>query len=186
MSIFLTADQHLGHFKILEYSKRPFATVEEMDEHIISAWNDRISHKDDIYCLGDMSFHRLDKTVDILSRLKGRIHLILGNHDAKRLAKYKLDRFVWVKDYYELKVPSEMLESGKVVLSHYAFETWNKSHFGSIHCHGHSHGTLAPRGRRMDVGVDTRSDYAPWSLEEVIETVSKREIHWPYHHVPRQ
>ena len=39
MNIFFTADLHLGHDNIRRHCRRPFGTVEEMDEAIIANWN---------------------------------------------------------------------------------------------------------------------------------------------------
>ena len=38
MKIFITADHHFHHKNIIEYCKRPFKTVEEMDNIITEKW----------------------------------------------------------------------------------------------------------------------------------------------------
>ena len=43
---------------------------------------------------------------------------------------------------------------------------WNKSHYGSWELYGHSHGTLEPIGKQLDVGVDTNNFY-PYSFEDI-------------------
>jgi calcineurin-like phosphoesterase family protein len=61
----------------------------------------------------------------------------------------------------------EIFEYGRlIVMSHYAMETWHDMRKGTIHLHGHSHGKLKTKTRRLDVGVDTH-DFRPWSLDEV-------------------
>jgi hypothetical protein len=35
---FFTSDQHLGHRNIIRLCSRPFASIEEMDETLISRW----------------------------------------------------------------------------------------------------------------------------------------------------
>jgi calcineurin-like phosphoesterase family protein len=57
-----------------------------------------------------------------------------------------------------------------VVLSHFPLEVWDRKHYGSYHLHGHSHGNLPPRGRRMDVGVDC-TDFRPINLIEAMERI---------------
>jgi calcineurin-like phosphoesterase family protein len=187
MATFLTSDTHFGHR--LMAAERGFSSTEEMDGALVAAWNGRVGDKDEVYHLGDLSFRRAGETEGILRRLKGRKHLLFGNHDkeSRRAAPRWVESglLAWAREYHELRVPSSLLECGKVVLCHYAFEVWNKSHYGSVHLHGHSHGSLPRRGRRMDVGVDTRPDHAPWSLEECVLELVAREPHTPDHHASR-
>lgn len=148
MTIWFTADTHFGHNNIIKFMNRPFATTDEMDEAMIETWNNTVLPKDTVYVIGDFSFHKVEKTNEILNRLNGNRLLIKGNHDSKRNIK-KTYGWGWVKDYYELRTEGEL-----VVLSHYPFQVWRDSHRESWHLHGHSHGTLPPKGKRMDVGVD--------------------------------
>lgn len=78
------ADTHLGHDNIRRMSNRPFDTVEEMDKTIINNWNSRVTDHDDIYILGDFSY-KCEDPISYLEQLKGRKHLIIGNHDNKLL-----------------------------------------------------------------------------------------------------
>lgn len=76
-----TSDTHFGHKNILEYEKdaRPFETVEEMNEQLITNWNKTVGQKDIIYHLGDFAFG--SSNIGIAGRLNGRKRLIMGNHD---------------------------------------------------------------------------------------------------------
>lgn len=78
---FYISDTHLGHSGIIRYDNRPFMNVDEMDETIIQRWNDVVSDADTVYVLGDFSWYKEDKTLEILNRLSGRKVLIKGNHD---------------------------------------------------------------------------------------------------------
>ena len=81
-TVFYTADLHLGHENVITYSNRPFSNAAEMLECIILNWNSVVSADDDVYIIGDMFFKINSKEqLEILRRLKGRKHLILGNHD---------------------------------------------------------------------------------------------------------
>lgn len=75
--IFYTADLHFHYAPLL--SSRPFAAVEEMDEALIRNWNERVSPEDTVYLVGDIGYNEGRVPHELLSRLKGRKHLIRGN-----------------------------------------------------------------------------------------------------------
>lgn len=172
-----TADTHLNHAKIIGYCRRPFTCVEEMDEAMIKNWNDRVGKGDTVYHLGDFAFAKSEGDVKrYLGRLHGQVHLILGNHDRKRI-KF-LSGFASVKDYDEINI-----EGQKIVLMHYAMTVWNGSHHGSWSLYGHSHGTL-PRNfnrKQFDVGVDCW-EFCPLSFEKVKEEMDKHSFVPVDHH----
>ena len=76
--IYFTADTHFGHYNVIRFCDRPFASAEEMDEAMIQNWNDRVTGNDTVYILGDM-FFRSTNAEGILKRLKGKKRLIVGN-----------------------------------------------------------------------------------------------------------
>ena len=175
--VFVIADTHFGHANIIKYSNRPFSNVHDMDEKMIAEWNYRVKTDDDVYHLGDFAFLPFPKLKNLLYRLNGNIHLMLGNHD-KEITKnrnelLKQGKFVTIQHYRELKTDNHML-----VLFHYGQRVWNKSHHGSIHLYGHSHGSLPPHGKSVDVGVDCKEiteEYRPIHLDEVLKYMEKRE-----------
>lgn len=178
MTIWFTSDTHFGHKNVIKFCSRPYDSVEEMDEKLIAAWNARVKHNDTIYHLGDLSFHKAAETATIISRLNGRIHLVRGNHDREQMLAACSSRLVWIKDYFELKHDKQL-----IVLSHFPFLTWNKSHHGALHLHGHCHGSLpdSPDALRIDVGVDCHG-YAPISLEEIRQKMSMKKFKAVDHH----
>jgi hypothetical protein len=68
-TIWFTSDLHLGHENVIRYAGRPFKDAAQMDEAIITNWRDRVKPGDDIYVVGDFSFHRTEKTKEILRSL---------------------------------------------------------------------------------------------------------------------
>lgn len=164
--IWFTSDQHFFHKNILQYRSQ-FSSIEEMNQGIIDRYNALVHKNDIVYMLGDISFGKMEETNDILTQLKGRKILILGNHD--RVKMYKPDKlgghFEAIYDYYELNYNHK-----KIVLCHYPLESWNKKYYGSIHLYGHVHqkdNLLFPIDNRYHIGVDT-NNFKPVSLEQIL------------------
>lgn len=168
--ILFTSDSHFGHANIIKYCSRPFAHLTEMHEALIERWNKKVQPGDVVYHIGDFAL-RIDvpEVEGILRRLNGEKHLILGNHDLKNKGVLRARGFVEQVSYKEIKIGDQ-----KIVMCHYPFLTWNKSHHGSFSLHGHCHGTL-PRdmsARRLDVGVDCWN-YEPLSYDEIVAEMAK-------------
>lgn len=170
MAIHFTSDTHFGHKNIIKYCNRPFKSVHHMDEEMIALWNRKVKPNDEVWHLGDfcMGGHQ---PKDYLPRLNGKVHLIRGNHDPH----VEDQGFESVQYYKELKFAKK-----KIVLCHFPFTVWNKSHHGSIHLFGHVHGSMTVRhGRKVredslsaDVGSDCW-DYAPVRIERIIDVMRK-------------
>ena len=169
-NLFFTSDMHMGHKRIIEYCERPFKNVDEMNEAIINRWNEKVTSTDTVNVVGDVCFMNIVDAVNVLRRLNGTINLIKGNHDRKLLKESSFrSRFSRIEDIYELDVVDADAPRGqKIVMCHYALKVWNKSHHGSWHLYGHSHGSLPddPNSLAIDVGVDS-NDFRPWSYEDI-------------------
>lgn len=175
--IFFTSDTHFGHANILEYSHRPFATVEAMDEALIANWNTVVHPSHEVWHLGDFVCGRAGKANArrYRERLNGRIHLILGNHDN---AKALDGLFETIQDVKYLRTNGH-----RFFLSHYAHRVWRNSHHGSYHLYGHSHGELPGRRRSMDVGVDAQR-YFPIAMEDVLSILEDEPPTINHHDTP--
>lgn len=201
-NIYFTSDTHWGHANIIAYSKRPFLfdpskghngkdgrplvqnlDVDFMDETLIKNWNSVVGPSDTIYHLGDFAFYRDQrKTINVLRRLNGNKILIRGNHD-KHMEQDVLNMFGSVHSYYELSVPDRDAGKQLIVLLHYGMRVWNKSHRGSWHLYGHSHGTLPddPNSLSFDAGSDCHG-YTPISYDQVKKIMSKKVFKPIDHH----
>lgn len=173
---FFTSDTHFGHSKNIEYSERPFKTIEEHDEALISNWNKVVGKGDKIYHLGDFCFYRNVKDIEkLIRRLNGQIHFVEGNHDYKMKQVYSMFQSVSQIKEIKVKVPNQT-HPQKIVLCHYPMESWNCRHYGAYQLHGHCHGTLnSPSSRyqkRLDVGVDCWN-YTPVSFQQIKEVMDK-------------
>ena len=181
MKTFFIADLHLGHKNCLEYDKRPFADIEENDEEIIRRWNSVVSVDDEVWILGDVSWHSPDVTVGLLRSMNGTKRLCIGNHDKKLIHNAEgAACFEEIAHYKEIRVAKGFC----VVLCHYPIPCFNRHMNGWVHLYGHVHITpeyalMEETRKRLDemrlpcrminVGAMMEyMDYTPRTLEELI------------------
>lgn len=179
---FFTSDTHFHHTNVIRHSNRPFQNSEEMNETLIERINSVTSREDDLYHLGDVSFaSKFDDIVKVLDRINAKVHLVFGNHDKKHRKQYTEYLQGRTYDYLELKH-----DEHSMVLCHFPFYSWNKSHYGSTNLHGHCHGALdevnrASNIRRFDVGVDCNNFYPVGFIEIMQKLEGAGTVH---HHNP--
>lgn len=165
--IFFTSDEHFNHTNIIKYCNRPFSDANHMNEIIIQRHNEIVGINDTVYHLGDVTFNK--DANQFVSRLNGTHHLILGNHDHKSYHKREyVSGYDSVQDVLMVKH-----REYSFFLSHYSHNVWPKSHRGTFHLFGHSHGTLDQFSvNSMDVGVDTNNFY-PYSADKIVRILNK-------------
>lgn len=164
-NVYFVADTHFGHKNIFKHTKRKFSETQDLVEHdekLIEIWNKKIKKNDIVYIVGDFSFHSAEKTKELLKRLNGQKHLILGNHDtsSSRIQEMFVTvshiKFVsFKKDNYHF-----MDDNMEIVLCHYPIASWPNKQRGAINVHGHCHGKYDKINRidkelRVDVGIDS-------------------------------
>lgn len=179
MTVWFSADWHLGHKKVLTYGNRPYASVEEMDEALVDNHNHLVKPGDLVYHLGDFSFYDETKTLEFIRRLNGQKYMVFGNHDKRMRKSVRFcSSWIWCRDLADIDVGEQ-----RIVLSHYPLLTWNRSHYLSWNLHGHCHGSLKedPNALRLDVGVDCWG-MCPVSFEEVQEKMKSKEFKPVDHH----
>ena len=168
--IYFTADPHFGHENILKLCRRPFETIEDMNEAMIAKWNGRVTAADTVYIVGDL-FFRCAAPEAILKRLKGKKRLIVGNHDSSWMGNVNLNRyFLSVDSFLEVSDGKHAL-----TLCHYPLFTW-KHEMRSYMVHGHIHANtssdyfplLCARERVLNAGVDING-FMPVTLDELKE-----------------
>ncbi len=142
--VWFTSDTHFGHKNILEYEKeaRPFQSVEEMNEALISNWNDTVRPKDIIWHLGDFAFGR--SHVELAGRLNGRKRLIMGNHDVYNNSVYL--------DYFEKLFGVHYWK--RCVLSHIPVHPGNLGSRALLNVHGHLHSRVVIDTNYFNVSVE--------------------------------
>lgn len=193
-NIWFTGDEHLGHANIIEFCKRSFDTVGEMDSGIVKSHNDVVDKDDLVYHHGDFTLGGFDVFESYAAMLNGTHYFLPGSHDHRWWGQF-IDRFpdgyahcgeakvfllspihTVVLQPQEIDNISEFVSppySLDLVLCHYAMRVWPKSHFGSWHLYAHSHGRLPGEGYSFDAGWDNWR--RPISLEEVIEVMLSKK-----------
>lgn len=175
MNIFFTADHHFNHKRIIEYCSRPFKDIDEMNEALIQKWNSKVKLEDTVYHLGDFAFGHIEDQLKVLKRLNGSINFILGSHD-KNLSE-AVEAFNKERGIASRKIIGSMttvcVEKTEIILCHYSMRTWPKSHYGTWHLFGHSHGKLEGWGKSFDIGVDVWN-FEPLSFDEVEKGMASR------------
>lgn len=179
MAVFFTADLHLGHASLITGAVgrvRPFASIKEHDEAIIARWNATVlSPSDDVYILGDFALGLDAEALErAFRRLRGRKHLVIGNHDPKRTI-----RLPWSSMPADLRRIA--VDAGgrryDLTLCHYPMRAWNRVHHGALHLYGHTHGSLPGTRRSADVGVDVW-DFRPVGMDEILGRMAETAT-WP-------
>lgn len=192
--ILFTGDLHFGHENVIRFDGRPFANVEEMNEELISRWNNKVGKGDLVYILGDLIWRtENDSAPELLKKLNGTKILIKGNHDRflhNAKAKAALSG---IKDYDDICVTLADGTPKRCILSHYYIPMYNGYRYGAIHLHAHSHFTFEADielafAKILDIlclhtevyNVGTMYwNFEPVTLDEIIErgkTVRPRSI----------
>jgi calcineurin-like phosphoesterase family protein len=170
--IYFTSDLHLGHKNIIKLCHRPFASLEEMDETLVSNWNQVVTNGDTVYIIGDLMFRTQNHPLDVLKRLRGKKNLILGNHDRGWLNKIEAaDFFKSVESYSEISDGKR-----KLALCHYPMMSWGGTGKGSYLIHGHIHNNrdaaywplLASMDHALNASVEINS-YKPVTFDQLVE-----------------
>lgn len=184
MRVFFISDLHFDHENVIKFDKRPWNTVEKMNQGLVERWNWKVQKGDLVHVLGDLFWKGDSKMVlGYLSNLNGQIYMIKGNHDHwLRNAGIK-NRLAGVKDYLDTIVSLKDGTKQRVILSHYFIPFYTGHYHNAIMLHGHSHNTeeyeaeekmkvwLNQNGfpcRAYNVGC-MHWNYEPVLLDEILE-----------------
>ena len=186
MTTYFTSDLHFYHKNICKFTRRHEVVQQEHhEEWLIDIWNSTVKKSDKIWHLGDLTF--LTKYEDIaalVKKLNGQKFFIKGNHDrTKILNQLKNDNLIqnWYQ-YEEIKISAT-----PVCLFHFPIASWHKQGYGSLHLHGHCHGSYTTgKGKILDVGIDSayniKGKHEFFSEEDIANYMSHRELQTVDHH----
>jgi calcineurin-like phosphoesterase family protein len=168
---YYTSDLHLGHYNIIKLCNRPFDSVQQMNETLITNWNARVHNDDDVYIVGDFAFRNALSAVDYLKQLTGIKHLIIGNHDKRWMKQVRLS------EYFESVDRMLEFNDGKrnLVLCHYPMFSWGSGRESYL-IYGHIHGNkpasywpvLSKMNRALNASVEVNG-YKPVTFDELVE-----------------
>lgn len=172
-----SADHHFNHRAVIDYCRRPFADVDEMNAQLIRRWNALVDPADEVMYCGDFSFGNATQIKQILPQLNGVKFLIRGNHDRGRTDSWWRNAgFATVHPWVVMNIGGE-----GCVVSHYPYREHrhDEREFHDMHSdeglwliHGHVHHEWKRRGKMINVGVD-QWDYAPVSEVEIVKLMNE-------------
>lgn len=188
---FFTSDLqlHFHHKNICKFTRRHEVVQQEHhEEWLIDIWNNTCTKADKVWHLGDFTFlSKYEEIAALVKKLPGQKFFIKGNHDrTKVLDALKKDGLIQMYyQYEEIKI-----QATPVCLFHFPITSWHKQHYGSIHLHGHSHGSLAPQqGKILDVGIDNAynifGEYKFFTEQDILDYTSKIPVRLNDHHEQR-
>lgn len=172
--VYFTADLHLGHRKAPEF--RGMASLDEMHERIITAWNAKVRITDTVWVLGDVALGG-SANLELVGRLNGLKKLVMGNHDTYIVEEYR--RFF-------SRVYGSAEHKGHL-LTHIPVHEGQKERY-ALNIHGHLHdkrvGTeffIRGEGTAYNHTPDPwyqcvsleQFNYEPVTLDEIYERVRK-------------
>lgn len=188
---FFISDEHYNHIKIIELSKRPFESVEEMNETLVNNHNSVVSNDDIVYHGGDICMGIIRESIKIIPQLNGTQVLIAGNHDN---CFNKTEKSKWIKIYLDSGI-SEIHQvlvlegdqykevGGKIRIQHFPIKEALKqdndkydirymshrlSSDGNLHLSGHTHSKEKIAGyKNIHIGSDAWN-FTPISLDQII------------------
>lgn len=190
--IWITSDSHWDHSNVIHYCKRPYATTEEMNQDLLTKWNQVVAKDDTVIHLGDFIWTK-PGDYSWLEKLHGNKILVCGNHDKDR-HKYTAKGIVVVESM-------DMLICKHLVrLSHYPYRMGGiKAYYYKIRdflftrhklkhyekrpiwdgrwlIHGHTHAPhkVDYKMKSIHVGVDAWG-FRPVNLAEIEAIINRGE-----------
>ncbi len=217
MSTWFSADHHFGNENITGHVgrklagwEREFVNAGEMDARMIARWNEVVLPDDTVYYLGDFTLLSGKVMLQYLDRLTGQIKFVPGGHDLSWMKDlgfkpnetgflprpYHKHEILPMLHFLKMKIDGLEAQAGAkkrslLVLCHYPLFSWERSHKGSWHLHGHSHGGLGKANRyqkivkslpstledfhTLDVGVDATWDFYPVHMQTIVDKLGADE-----------
>ena len=155
MKKFFISDTHFGDSRF-DLFYRPFKSIKEQDEFLIERWNSVVMPEDEVWHLGDVSV--IDDNLNLLNKLNGTKHLIIGNYDEPRLELLKpFFKSIQLDKILTLSTGEE------VYLNHYPINGLTNK----MNLIGHIHGLWKVQRNMINVSADAWH-FTPISEEQIL------------------
>ena len=171
--IFFTADTHFGSQRTLELSRRPFGSVNHMDNEIVDRWNRVVGEADTVYHLGDFG------EPGNLQDLNGKVIFLPGNYDGIatvcRLTNFHGDQPAGDKFVTRIGPNTDVVFDGvSFRLIHEPDEALGVDNFFLF---GHIHKLQLVKRNGLNVGMDCHN-FTPLSADDVMFYYEAIEKHY--------
>jgi calcineurin-like phosphoesterase family protein len=167
------SDTHFFHANILKFLRNDgkrlrheFHNLEDMHEYMVSKWNENVKDNDYVYHLGDVTFQYHAGFNNLMSRLKGKKRLIVGNHDA-----------IWnpaLMRWFEKVDLWKGFKEHNFTASHMPLRI-DGFRDGAFNVHGHVHANSLVDKRYINVSVEVRG-YSPVHLDTIGKEIKDANV----------
>lgn len=164
MSVWVYSDPHFGHAAIMGHAKRPWVSVDKMDNDLVKLYNSVVKPLDTTYWLGDVTLRAPDKVHwlrRIVNKMHGTKHLIFGNHDDWHWQRYIDAGFASCHTYLETKYLGR-----DVSLCH--DPAWAQDNTKLWVC-GHLHNCAFTAPTHIAIACVELTEYKPVELSRIVE-----------------
>ncbi len=155
------SDLHLGHGNIIDYQRRPFDGLGQMNEALWSAWHSTVGPDDTIVCVGDfaMASALSEATWARVRSGPGRTKiLVVGNHDLSAQGRLRAEGF------HRNKALLTASGDPPLIFTHAPMPNVPAGH---VNVHGHQHSTPPTVGTpHINVSVE-QIEYRPIRLDRL-------------------
>ena len=161
----LISDPHFDHRNIIKYCSRPFNSLEEMNNLILTNWKANIREDDLVFFLGDMAYGRDSRSPRWwLTQLPGVKVYLKGSHDHGI-------RPTSVLPGVHIVVPYIILETDTrdFLLIHVPENTPEWYEGWVVHGHHHNYNPYMDKTKRwVNISVE-RTNYGPINVTKLLE-----------------
>lgn len=174
--IYVTSDLHFGHDREFIWKVRGYDSVDSMNMDLVSKWNNTVTDEDDVYVLGDLMLG-LPLNIKYIELLRGKLHIVLGNHDTKK----REEMYKELNNVVEIACAIRLdYKKYHFFMTHYPCLTGNleKEYLRqmTLNLYGHTHqktNFYEDRPYMYHCGVDSHDGY-PVDLDQVIEDMKAK------------